>query len=287
MECTEWEHNWFVTLTYDDSNVPIRRGVSAVTGEVVEEMTVLKEDVVGFMKRLRRHWEHHYGENNIRFYCSSEYGDQTERPHYHICLFNCNLRDLKEYPKKNALNQQYYTSAELEKIWGKGNVIIGELNSMSAGYTARYVMKKWKGRQGAEEWSENHVKEREFAIMSRRPGVGSNYFEEHKEKMLTDGFILVPAIEGAYRASTPKSFVYRCRNPGITAKDGTMRVSEEEDRHNRALGAALRKKNEAFSGAIIKNKLQSSSLDYESIIEMENSVFEQKILALKQKGMSE
>lgn len=287
MECTEWEHNWFVTLTYDDEHVPIRKGVSNNTGEVVEEFTVLTKDLQKFMKDLRRYYKHHYDEDNIRYYGVSEYGDLNNRPHYHVCLFNCNIRDLKEYPQKNALNQQYYISNIIEKIWGKGQVRIGELTSQSAGYTARYIMKKYKGKAGAEEWAEKHVKDREFSMMSRQPGIGSNYFEEHKEKMLTDGFILVPALEGAFRATTPKSFTYRCRNPGLTAKDGTMRVSEEEDRHNRALGAALRKKNERFSEAATNTKMKNSSLDFESIIAVENEILENKILALRQKGMKE
>lgn len=286
MECTQWKYNYFLTLTYDDSHVPIRSGLNLETGEWQEELSVNKPDVQLFMKKLRRYFEHHYDEQNIRYYCAAEYGDQTERPHYHICLFNCNIRDLEEYPKKNDLGDQYYTSKTMENIWGKGNVIIGELTSQSAGYTARYVMKKWKGKNGADKWAEEHIKDREFSLMSRKPGIGAEYFEQHKEKMLRDGFILVPTLEGAYRATTPKSFIYKNLNPGLTAKDDKMRVTEEEDRHNRELRHNLKKKNEAFSEAIIKTKLATTSLDYESIIAMENEVFEEKILALRQKGMS-
>lgn len=286
MECTQWQHNYFVTLTYNDNHVPLKQGLNLATGEWQEELTVSKPDVQQFMKNLRRHFDHHYGETNIRYYCSAEYGDETERPHYHICLFNCNIRDLKEYPKKNDLGDQYYTSKTLEDIWKKGNVIIGELTSMSAGYTARYVMKKWKGKNGAEKWAEAHIKEREFSLMSRKPGIGAEYFEQHKEKMIRDGFILVPALEGAYKATTPKSFVYKHLNPGLTAKDSKMRVSEEEDKHNRELRSQLRRQKEEFSNAITQSKLATTSLDYESIIKMENESFERKIMALRQKGMS-
>lgn len=312
MECSEHPNNWFVTLTYDDSHVPIKRGLCLKTGEYIEELNLNKPDVQKFLKRLRKRWKTHYGEENIRFYCAGEYGDDTDRPHYHICLFNLDIKDLEEYPTKNALGQQYYISKEIEEVWGMGNVRIGELTSMSAGYTARYVMKKWKGKKGAEEWAANHIKEREFALMSRKPGIGSKYFERNKEKMLRDGFIMVPALEGAYRATTPKSYVYRCRNPGITSKDTIeeveeiqnadgsvtrkivtkvnpkkMRVSEEEDLHNRALGRALREKNERAMMATINQKLNQNSLDFESINSMENEILEQKLLALRQKGMTE
>ena len=286
MECSEHPNNWFLTLTYDDSHVPIKRGLCLETGEYLEELSLNKPDVQKFLKRLRKRWKTHYGEENIRFYCAGEYGDDTDRPHYHICLFNLDIKDLEEYPTKNALGQQYYVSKEVEEVWGMGNVRIGELTSMSAGYTARYVMKKWKGKKGAEEWAANHIKEREFALMSRKPGIGSEYFERNKEKMLTDGFIMVPALEGAYRATTPKSYVYRHRNPGLTAKDPKMRVSEEEDQHNRALGRALREKNERAMMATINQKLNQNSLDFESINSMENEILEQKLLALRQKGMT-
>lgn len=311
MECSEHPNNWFVTLTYDPEHVPIKQGLCHETGEFLEEMTLNKEHVQKFLKRLRKRWKTHYGEENIRFYCSAEYGDEHDRPHYHICLFNFDIKDLEEYPQKNALGHQYYVSKEIKEVWGMGDVRIGELTSMSAGYTARYVMKKWKGKKGLEEWQEKHIKEREFALMSRKPGIGSEYFERNKEKMLRDGFIMVPALEGAYRATTPKSYVYRCRNPGITSKDTVeeveelenadgsvtrriitkvdpkkMRVSEEEDLHNRALGRALREKNERAMMATINQKLNQNSLDFESINAMENEILEEKLLALRQKGLT-
>lgn len=86
LETTLWEHNWFVTLTYSDEFVPYKSTVNTTTGELIEGKTLVPEHLTKFMKDLRRYWSYHYGHDNIRFYACGEYGGQTERPHYHLCI---------------------------------------------------------------------------------------------------------------------------------------------------------------------------------------------------------
>lgn len=38
----------------------------------------------------------------------------------------------------------YYTSKELEDLWGLGNVVIGRVTYQSVGYTAKYCLKRQK-----------------------------------------------------------------------------------------------------------------------------------------------
>lgn len=73
-----------------------------------------------------------------------EYGDENKRPHYHAIIFGHNFDDwiyLGDTDGGNAL----YTSTTLENIWQKGFVQIGTVSRESAGYVARYVMKKITG----------------------------------------------------------------------------------------------------------------------------------------------
>ena len=109
--------NSFVTLTYNDTNLPANNCVS------VRELQL-------FMKRLRKRFG-----AGIRFYGCGEYGDLTGRPHYHICLFNFSPPDLTLYKITN--DQRLYSSKSLDTIWGKGYTLTGDVTFQSAAYVAR------------------------------------------------------------------------------------------------------------------------------------------------------
>jgi hypothetical protein len=74
------KQNLFITLTYDEENVPF---VQTDAGPV--RVAVL-QDVSAFLKRLRKSL---YGskKGDLRFFAVSEYGPKTLRPHFHIILF--------------------------------------------------------------------------------------------------------------------------------------------------------------------------------------------------------
>ena len=79
-----------------------------------------------------------------------------------------------------------YTSKELEDIWGMGRVAVGNVTWESCAYTARYVTKKITGKISEEVYKILGV-EPEFVRMSRKPGIGRQYYDENWEKIyLTD-----------------------------------------------------------------------------------------------------
>ena len=102
---------YFVTLTYNEGNLPLHYYVDGSTGEAFPAATLVKRDVQLFMKRLRKA----FPDQHIRFYCAGEYGDESLRPHYHLILFGLKLDDLQFYARNNDFN--YYTSSKLNKIW--------------------------------------------------------------------------------------------------------------------------------------------------------------------------
>lgn len=177
MRCVHEAHlhkeNVFVTLTYDDKHLP--RGGSLV-----------KEHLQKFMKRLRFHADK-YGNKRVRFYACGEYGETTFRPHYHAILFGTDFYDKKQYrPGDGDKQSALYTSKALEFLWPFGQNMIGDVTFDSAAYVARYVMKKQTGKA-----LENGVYERfdirtgeiydcvpEFTVMSRRPGIGLEWFNK-------------------------------------------------------------------------------------------------------------
>lgn len=121
------DDNCFITLTYAPEYLPFDCGL-------------VKRDFQLFMKRLRKK----YPNKKIKFYMCGEYGDKNKRPHYHAILFGHNFEDwvyLGDTDSGNPL----YTSPTLQGIWKKGYVQVGTVTRESAGYVARYCMKKING----------------------------------------------------------------------------------------------------------------------------------------------
>jgi len=206
-EAKQYKHNYFLTITYDDEHLKRQMKIDKETGEVIEiksAATLFKKDLQNFMKNLRRHWEYKYKWNGIRFYACGEYGDKRGRPHYHIILFNCPIYDLKSI-RKSDKGQLLWNSAEIEKIWGQGLTAIGEVTWDSAAYTARYVMKKIKGPEKDKIYDDIGIIP-EFTLMSRKPGIGKNYFDEHADEIYKYDEMLVQTRQKVIRAKPARYY---------------------------------------------------------------------------------
>ncbi len=150
------KQNCFITLTYNDENVP-------------KDGSLCLADWQKFAKRLRRE------AGPFRFFHCGEYGADNLRPHYHACIFGLDFiadRGLWKDDGKFPL----FRSPLLDKTWGLGFATVGALSFKSAAYVARYVMKKASGN---DEVSRNGLRP-EYVTMSRRPGIGSAWFKQFK-----------------------------------------------------------------------------------------------------------
>lgn len=177
-EASLYEHNSFITLTYDDENLPSDRSLHV-------------EHFQKFMKRLRKR----FGQN-IRFYHCGEYGEQTFRPHYHACLFNINFHDKKLWSQKNGNN--LYNSEILSKLWPFGYAVIGDVTFESAAYVARYIMKKINGKNAQQhyervnlETGEIYQLKPEYTTMSRRPGIAGEWFQKFQKDIYPKDFLTI------------------------------------------------------------------------------------------------
>lgn len=166
----------FITLTYDDLNVPI----SILDDEedfLINGYTLRKDHAQKFIKRLRKYFEYHNGKN-FRYYLCGEYGESTHRPHYHAILFGLDpTEDLEceDVIGQNGLGQPYFKSPVLDKVWDKGYTLACEVSYETCNYVARYVTKKVNSKFDPEQYG----LEKEFALMSRRPGIGSDWIKLH------------------------------------------------------------------------------------------------------------
>lgn len=188
LESRFYEHNAFVTLTYDNEHLfrlPWKLDYDEEKNEFFRRPSLLKDDVQKFLKDLRSYFKYHFDHDGIRHFAAGEYGDEGGRPHFHVILFNCDFPD-KRFFKENE-GGRLYTSEILDKIWKKGIAVTAEVNWNSAAYTARYCMKKLKGKDKKKRdrifelagFEGDHIED-EFSIKSNRPGIGRNYYDANK-----------------------------------------------------------------------------------------------------------
>lgn len=170
------EDNAYITLTYNEENLPTIRGIP----------TLKPRDFVLFMKRLRKH-KHEQNPHNgpIRFFQCGEYGT-LGRPHHHALLFNTWFSDRNLLKQSDTGN--LYTSKELEKLWPHGFSSVGEVTFESAGYVARYTLKKTE-----EEFPKNDPRVRPYLTMSRRPGIARNWAKKYKTGIYSYDEVITPA----------------------------------------------------------------------------------------------
>jgi hypothetical protein len=192
---------WFCTFTYDDDHVPRTYYPDPETGEAIPALTLQKRDFQLLMKRIRKKFDN----DKIRFFMSGEYGSQTFRPHYHAILFGLHLDDIQPYKtvKEGGEYYTYYNSPSLQECWPYGYVVVGEVTWESCAYTARYVMKKLKGKE-AKFYAEHNIQP-EFTLMSRKPGIARQYFDENPH-CVENQYINVSTPKGGKKFRPPRYY---------------------------------------------------------------------------------
>lgn len=181
MELETAESAYFVTLTYDDQYLNYIGYTDPVDGVVEDIPTLNYRDVQLFLKQLRNTGQ------KIRYFAAGEYGKKSQRPHYHLIVFNLKLDDLKPY-KVNFEGDMMYTSEYINKLWKKGYCVIGEVNKKTAGYTARYVLKKY---ENPISYAEQYGLEPERTMASKRPALGREFLEKNVEKFATQSKVAI------------------------------------------------------------------------------------------------
>lgn len=178
------DSSYFITLTYNDENLPISYYPDPDTGEAKVSYTLKPDDLTKFWKRLRKA----YPDDCIRYFACGEYGDANKRPHYHAIVFGLHLDDLIYY-KNTTLKDVLRTSEKLSKIWPFGFSVVGDVTWESCAYVARYVVKKVKGAS-ADAYKTFGLYP-EFVRMSRRPGIGCHYMADHLDDFKKYGSVYI------------------------------------------------------------------------------------------------
>lgn len=193
------EHNYFITLTYDEEHVPIYEKFKYIDKEGKETIyendgtwsgTLEPKDMDRFINTLRKYYERQ-GIKGIKYFYCGEYGNEGTgnsmgyRPHYHLILMGAplNLKEFYDFHVDSKHKKLHWKSHELDRFWGnKGFIDIAEVEWSNAAYTARYCMKKIDNERDPKVYAEKG-KMKEYIRMSRNPGIGTRYYQEHKEEI--------------------------------------------------------------------------------------------------------
>lgn len=151
LETSNYANNYFLTLTYNEDNVPKSLQIDPVTGKTHFYNVLVKKELSRFVKRLRRLLDYRKLDK-IKVLCAGEYGDNGLRPHFHIIACNLNLPDLEFFYYKGRKgawkldyetgDEVYYRSNIVEKAWGKGFCLVTRVTPNNCSYVASYVNKK-------------------------------------------------------------------------------------------------------------------------------------------------
>lgn len=163
----------FLTLTYNPETIPYTEG----------GYTLLRKDFQDFMKRLRKHAK----TTKIKYYACGEYGDKTERPHYHAIVFNLP----KPFDKY------------IQKAWKFGHIHVGTVTEQSIFYTTKYALKglRRKNPLDVDKWG----REPQFQLMSN--GLGISYIKHTIIDYLQTNGTKLLTIQGGAKKKLPRYYI--------------------------------------------------------------------------------
>lgn len=226
------KHNSFITLTYNNDYCP-------------EELDIKQFQL--FMKRLRKKIS-----VPIRFFQCGEYGEKTQRPHFHSLIFGYDFPDKKILRTRDGIS--LYTSQELSELWPYGFSTIGELTFQSAAYTARYIMKKQKGDQNIDPVS-GVVTPNPISSMSRKPGIGQSFFLKYKSDIYPHDYVHI----NGHKVKPPRYYDELLK--GNTYDDVYPSLEYQALKAKRIEKAELHDTDEALEKLFIQEKVKIAQLD--------------------------
>lgn len=167
LEAKYHRYNYFLTLTYDEEHLIFNEDGQAVLSF---------QDHQRFLKRFRLYLSRHLGvpqkSVKVRFLGCGEYGETTGRPHLHYILF----MDVPLPLAVSGINR--FHCDLITRSWTKGLHDVSFCEPGCIAYVSGYVVKKAKHDVSMYGVSP-------FRCMSRKPGLGRRYFDEHPDMLDT------------------------------------------------------------------------------------------------------
>lgn len=166
----------FVTLTFDDDYLPD---------------TLDYKFMQNFIKRVRK------AGYSVRYMACGEYGEKTQRPHFHAILFGVRFPDRIHF-KTTPDGFKLYNSAALSKLWKFGHAVTGDISKDSIAYVARYTLKKKYGKNAIDHYfvvdpDTGEVlrdDEPEMMYSSKCPAIGIPWLQKYYSDIYPHGYLI-------------------------------------------------------------------------------------------------
>jgi len=215
----------FVTLTFDDDHLPPFGALS-------------KDEPVRFMKRLR----HETGP--FRYLLAGEYADPSPerpdlpmgRPHYHMLLFGTDFRGDRVRVEDGRHGDNQFVSETIAAKWQhKGRHRLGDVTTQSAGYVARYTIKKQRGEFAEPHYSrlarrESTIVEEfppEFSLSSKGGGgLGKTWFDKYWRDIYPHDFLVHEGVRQRPPRYYDTLLERRDRDMFLTVKAARVKAGE-------------------------------------------------------------
>lgn len=144
---------WFIRLFYEQKRAVSAHFVTLTYAHPPRTFndlyTVKKEDLQNFFKRLRKLQPYNH---SIKYYAVSEYGDETQRPHYHAVIFN-------------NTDERYF-----DKAWSLESKPIGQIHVGTVTKESIYYVTSYIGKRISIPVTDYDDRTKEFSLMSKRMG---------------------------------------------------------------------------------------------------------------------
>lgn len=247
LEASLYSENCYITLSYEDEHLP-------------EGGTLVPQHMKSWLKALNQRMR----PIKYRYFGVGEYGDVSERPHYHLILFGMPTcrRGITRVGKHGRSDTCCDVCEMYQRYWDYGSIFCGQVSQSSAAYVAGYVTKKYNKTHF--ELGERHP---EFARCSNRPGIGAAVCDEIAHKLLLHN--LEQVIDdvphtlrhgrkewplGIYLRRRIRQRIGRSKNaPASVIQAMAEKLQPLRDRS--ALNAVPGQKQEAFRQAIIDSNM--------------------------------
>jgi len=190
----------FLTLTYDDENLPKTENGFA---------TIRKKDFQSWMKRFRQECPRSKNNTRIKYYAVGEYGEKNDRPHYHAVLFNV--------PHSIIRNPQ-----KVVDTWKQGIIELEypRNNAKTTNYVTGYITKSTFERRDHYDLNTGLITEddrvKDFSLMSK--GMGINYLTPKMINYFRDRQIFVIVREDGELISMPRYYKNKIFTPRELSK---------------------------------------------------------------------
>lgn len=229
-EASLWPANIYLTLTYDEDHLPPHGHLEA--GHLKH-----------FIKRLRRSVNRDRSTSRgaqdatIRYFACGEYGEERDRPHYHLALFNYAPVHSAQIRQGGNGEEPLYTSDELRRLWPDGNNAFGQVTARSATYIAQYNLTSGYNNHTEDgEWRPPH-----FLRMSLKPAIGLTWLNKYKED-LQHGYL----IHDARKHGIPRYYLKKLKNDATDLYE-RLQFAQYKVRAARALSTTAEQLHDAAS----------------------------------------